>query len=84
MIFNRFQRAFHRFGGGTFGCTAVHAQMTIVERQLQIIPNNVRRITDFGSSDVFGIILSMTIGIASTLPQLRRMGMRMWRNMGGN
>jgi hypothetical protein len=47
IILNRFHRALHRFGGGTFGCTAVHAQMIIVERQLQIIPNNVRRITDF-------------------------------------
>jgi hypothetical protein len=55
IILNRFQRALHRFGGGTFGCTAVHAQMITVERQLQIIPNNVRRITDFESSVVVAI-----------------------------
>jgi hypothetical protein len=65
---NRFQRAFHWFGGGTFGCTAVHAQMMIVETQLQIIPNNVRCITDFESSVVVAIGLPMRIGTASTLP----------------
>jgi hypothetical protein len=67
MIFNRFQRAFHWFGGGTFGCTAVHAQMMMVDTQLQIIPNSVRRITDFESSVVVAIGQSMRIGIASTL-----------------
>jgi hypothetical protein len=64
----RFQRAFHLFGGGTFGCTAVHAQMITVDTQLQIIPNNVRCITDFESSVVVPVRLSMRIGTASTLP----------------
>ena len=37
-----FQRAFHGFGGGTFGCTEVQAHIIIVEMQLQTIPNKVR------------------------------------------
>jgi hypothetical protein len=69
ITFSRFQRAFHRLGGGTFGCTAVHAQMITVDTQLQIIPNNVRRITDFESSVVpVAIGLLVRIGTASTLP----------------
>ena len=39
---NLSQRAFHRFGGGTFGCTEVQAHMIIVKTQLQTIPNKVR------------------------------------------
>src|SRR6266511_5028787 len=39
---NRFHRAFHLLLGGTFGCTAVHAQRIVVDKQLQTIPNSVR------------------------------------------
>ena len=62
---NLFQRAFHGFGGGTFGCTEVHAHMIIVETQLQRMPNMVRC---NGPGEFEGVSTgSMNTGAASTL-----------------
>ena len=65
MSLSRFHRAFHRFGGGTFGWTEVQAQMIIVDRQLQIIPNKDRGIgvLEFGGVSA----RSIDIGAASAL-----------------
>ena len=61
---NLFQRAFHGFGGGTLGWTDVQAQMIIVDRQLQMIPNRVRGngVLGFG-----GVSARLNMGAASTL-----------------
>ena len=64
MSLNRFHHAFHRFGGGTFGWTEVQAQIIIVEKQLQTMPNNVRFNVEFDSTGVSA--LSTNMGVAST------------------
>ena len=62
---NLFQRAFHRLGGGTLGCTELQAHTIIVETQLQMIPNKDRC---NGKSNSWGIsVRSMHMGAASTL-----------------